>query len=271
MKPMLAPYMRPLTLLARAGMDARKALKRDPRLWRAHVALAVVHVCRREWNPAREEFDKALRINAAETRYHPWYAAFLMAIGKTKEALILVADRAEERPEDPFAHAIWGLFAYVARDFDTARLLLDEALSKNPDNWVACFASACVRLHSGDTDGVGERLVMRAHEQLHTEVFPGLYVLCLRTPTVRDKQSLDQELNSIAAHVQTSEYWSPLQTALGQMAFNEKEAALESLAEAFNDCTPYMAWMHLWPFLDPLRGEKKFQRLVGRMRLPASK
>jgi hypothetical protein len=29
-----------------------------------------------------------------------------------------------------------------------------------------------------------------------------------------------------------------------------------------------MAWLHLWPFLDPLRADKRFERLVTRMGLP---
>jgi tetratricopeptide (TPR) repeat protein len=271
-QPMLAPYMQPRKLLGRAKADALKALHLDAKQWRAYVALASVHVCRREWSKAQDAFAVALRINPKDTRYHPWYAAFLMALGKKKEALTLVSDRAEERPGDPFALAIWGLFAYVARDFDDARSLLEEALAKNPKDWVACFASACLRL-DGNTpdDGTGERLITRAHNLLEMDVLPGLRVLSLRKQSPPDKESLEEEIQSHALSWQRHEYWSPLQMALGQMAFSENAEALQSLTESFNDCNPYMAWLHLWPFLDPLRTEKKFQRLVARMRLPGAR
>jgi tetratricopeptide (TPR) repeat protein len=269
--PMLAPYIDPRKALVRARADALTALRRDPKQWRAHVALAAVHVCRRKWKEAQEEFSKALRINKTETRYHPWYAAFLMAIGRKNQALSLVSDRAEERPEDPFALAIWGLFAYVERDFGTARRILDDALSHNPKDWVACFASACLRLHEDmPDDGAAERLITRAHDLMEMDVFPGLRVIGLRSQAEPDKQALEQEIEVHAFNWRNHEYWSPLQLALGQIAYGENAEAMQSIGEAFNACDPYMAWLHLWPFLDPLRGEKKFQALVKRMRLPGT-
>jgi tetratricopeptide (TPR) repeat protein len=267
--PMLAPYIQPRKMLARAKADALKSLRLDAKQWRAHVALGSIHMCRREWGKSQEAFTNALRINPKETRYHPAYAAFLMTVGKKKEALALVADRAEERPGDPFALALWGLFAYVARDYTVARSLLDEALAKNPKDWVACFASACLRLQ-GDTsdDGTGERLITRAHDLLEMEVFPALRVLCLRRQLPPDEESLNHQLQFIGASMESKRYYSPLETALGQFAYGETSEAIQSLAEAFDDYNPYMAWLHLWPFLDPLRSEKKFQKLVARMRLP---
>jgi len=119
------------------------------------------------------------------------------------------------------------------------------------------------------SDGLGERLVTRAHDLLNMDVFPGLRVLSLRQSSPMDEEALNQEIECIADTMNNHDYYSPLQTALGQMAYAENDRALESLAEAFKDRDPYMAWLHLWPFLDPLRGDKRFQRLVGRMRLPA--
>jgi tetratricopeptide (TPR) repeat protein len=230
--------------------------------------LAAVHTCRREWQPAKDEFTRALRLEPDETRYHPWYAAFLMATGKESEALELVARRAEERPGDPFAHAIWGLFAYVAREFDTAEALLSEAVSKNPRNWVACFAYACLRLQQEKTDGQAARLVLKAHETLSMDVFPGLRFLCLRAVSPPDEETLDFEIGLIAKSDSENDYWSPLQHALGQIAYGEHDEALASLSEAFNERSPFMAWLHLWPLLDPLRGDKRFTRLLTRMKLP---
>jgi hypothetical protein len=104
---------------------------------------------------------------------------------------------------------------------------------------------------------------------LNMDVFPGLRILTLRQSSPRDEEALKQEIECIADTMNTHDYYSPLQTALGQMAYAENKEALESLSEAFNDRNPYMVWLHLWPFLDPLRNDKKFQRLVTRMRLPA--
>jgi len=43
--------------------------------------------------------------------------------------------------------------------------------------------------------------------------------------------------------------------------------AIDSLHKACDDHDPAMVWLHLWPFLDPLRGEPEFAELLKRMNL----
>jgi hypothetical protein len=63
-------------------------------------------------------------------------------------------------------------------------------------------------------------------------------------------------------------YVRPLQLALGHMALGEEELAIRNLEAACEEGDPFLAWMHLWPVLDPLRNLNGFRRLIDRMELP---
>jgi tetratricopeptide (TPR) repeat protein len=270
MGPMMAPYARPAKLYASARASAQRALRLNPKLWRPHVVLGAFHACRYEWKSAQAHFDRALEIDRTETRYHPWYAAFLLAVGKKHDALELVALRAKERPEDPFAQAIHGLFVYAVRDYAAAELLLESAIHKNVKNWVACFAYTCLYMKREHQDGYGARMTWNVQNELEMDVFPGLYILALCNMTPMDKETLGPELGRLQQNdLQDHDYWSNFQMAMINVGMKHNDRALKYLRQAFKAHEPYMAWLHIWPFLDPLRNEEGFKALVRRMKLPA--
>jgi tetratricopeptide (TPR) repeat protein len=108
---------------AAAEESALAALRLQPQLWRAHLVMGAVHCCRYQWAHAETSFDAALAIAPNRTRDHSWYAGFLLATGREKEALRLVRSRAEERPEDLSAQIALGLFLYATRRVDEAEAL----------------------------------------------------------------------------------------------------------------------------------------------------
>jgi hypothetical protein len=63
----------------------------------------------------------------------------------------------------------------------------------------------------------------------------------------------------------------PVQKALAYLGLGETDQAVLSLHAAFAHSDPLLLWLHLWPVFDPLRGHKRFQELIRRMNLPASK
>ncbi len=59
----------------------------------------------------------------------------------------------------------------------------------------------------------------------------------------------------------------PFQLALAHLGANEMEA-IADLSRACDEGDPKMAWLHLWPFFDPLRELAGFKTLLARLRLP---
>jgi hypothetical protein len=67
-----------------------------------------------------------------------------------------------------------------------------------------------------------------------------------------------------------SGYVEPLQVALGHLSFGDYSLAVESLAQGAGIGDIHMLWLHLWPFLDPLRERADFKSLVKKLGLPAA-
>jgi tetratricopeptide (TPR) repeat protein len=292
--------------VAAAEASAWEALRLQPKLWRAHVVLGAVHCCRREWENAEKSFDAALQIAPNRTRDHAWYAGFLVAIGREKEALQVTRSRVEERPDDLSAQIALGLFLYVTRRFGEAEAYLNEVAGSFPASWLARIVQACVYL-ARDQEVEALVSVEQAHTilvnqsdnpPLHDNVFPGLLNLCRwRGGTEGDKhvaretmkraigldRSAVHEVRHNAGEVPGDyegwdpgefdthiPYWTPLQLALGFMGLGEAESAIQALTRAVSEGDPLTAWLHLLPLFDPLRGDPAFEALIKRMNFPSA-
>ena len=62
----------------------------------------------------------------------------------------------------------------------------------------------------------------------------------------------------------THEYVSPYDLAIIYAALGEKDKAVEKLNEAFETKSGWVIHLQVDPFLDPLRDDPRFQRLIGR-------
>lgn len=198
--------IQPHSPIQAADKSALEALGLQPRSWRAHVVQGAVHCCRYHWREAEESFQKALAIAPGHTRQHAWYAAYLLAIGKDEKALQLVASRASERHDDPFAQVAIGLFLYVARRFDDAEKLLCEVIEEFPDCWLGRIVQACVQLAGGNVNEAAYLIEdartiiyeMSEYSEPTDNVFVGLERLCdfQRGNRMLAQESVDSALNS---------------------------------------------------------------------------
>ena len=131
---------------------ATDAIALQPKNWRAHVVLGVVHSCHHRWTEAEESFQMALAVAPRSTREHAWYAAYLLAIGKEDEALQLALARATDNQSDVSAQVALGFFLYVTRRVDEAETHLLDVTQDFPNSWLARIALACVYFEKGQTE-----------------------------------------------------------------------------------------------------------------------
>ena len=61
-----------------------------------------------------------------------------------------------------------------------------------------------------------------------------------------------------------------LNIALTYLALGERDAALEWLTKAVDAHQGYMRWAGVIPFLDPLRGDPRFQAIIARVGIPSA-
>ncbi len=81
----------------------------------------------------------------------------------------------------------------------------------------------------------------------------------------RDKDGLDRSMMAVykelgdAASYQYAEIYAE---------FGDKERALAALEQGLEIRDSGLAWIRVDPYLDPLRGERRFQTLIGRLDFP---
>jgi hypothetical protein len=67
-----------------------------------------------------------------------------------------------------------------------------------------------------------------------------------------------------------SEYVSPVEHAIVQIALGDRERALDWIERAIDERRGWAAYLRVHPIADPLRGEPRFNALVKRMKYDAS-
>jgi len=268
------------TNLDLAAHSVNEALRCSPALWRAHALRGVLHGCHGKWREAGQSFDRALQKDEFQTRYGAWYyPAYLMAVGRTDEALVLVRTCAEENPDDLPSQLAQGVFLYAARRYEEALYSLAAANTMNPRQWIARTVSALVALAQREP---ATAHVILAHRLVGEELFPGLLLLCYaaelrlrKTPEqwgasrraatddlfssvyralgeIADTlPSPSEQLARVLKHA-GKHYVSPLQLGLAYLALNRTRSAAAQLKRARRENHPLAAWLHLWPVLDPL-------------------
>ena len=289
-------YLTPEACMKQAQVSVDEALRCNLKLWRAHAIQGTLHCFHRRWDAAQAAFDTALTCDAHLTRYGAWYyPAYLVAMGQSHEAVALTNERAREKSEDLPSQIVHGVFLYLARRFDEAVFVLALAEAMNARQWLTRTVSALVARAKNEPAAAHIILV---HQLVGDDILPGLLSLCL-TESLRLRKSPEQlgesrrnatdplfaavyaALDEIIDTLPTPseqltqlnerskrKYVAPIQLALACMAVNDGRNAVKHLADACSEFYPLVAWMHILPVFDGLRGRKDFQKLVERAGFP---
>jgi Flp pilus assembly protein TadD len=86
--------------LEAAGIDLREALKRDARLWQAHALLGVIYDAEKNHSDAREEYQKALKIQPNASAVYNDLGVSLYLSGKFRESAEAFLRAFDLNPED---------------------------------------------------------------------------------------------------------------------------------------------------------------------------
>lgn len=132
--------------------SAAKAVELAPEYWRTYAALGAVLLCDHDLAGASSAFGQALKLDAEKTRQYGWYIPFLISDGRHAEALQIARRRSEDRVEDPSAQAVYGFCLYLARQFDKARGVLEQALKLDRNHWFSLLVMSLVLFALDDPD-----------------------------------------------------------------------------------------------------------------------
>jgi tetratricopeptide (TPR) repeat protein len=121
----------------RAKAAAREAIRMDPELGEGHASLAHVRLHDWDWVGLEREFERAVGLNPGYAIAHYWYAEYLMAMGRTEQAVARVQHAWGLDPLNSVINASVGMIRYLAHDYDGALSALQRGLEIDPTHYVS--------------------------------------------------------------------------------------------------------------------------------------
>ncbi|HEX2268676.1 MAG TPA: tetratricopeptide repeat protein, partial [Pyrinomonadaceae bacterium] len=243
---------------------ATKALTLDPTLGEAHTALGYVKHYNWDWTAAEQELKRAIELNPNYANGHNFYASFLMSRGRVEEA-IAASNRAREL--DPFSLSISaqrGFLLENARRYDEAIEQLRSVIAMDPNNYSAHWMLG----HTYAANKQFDQAIAAAEKAVElSDRAPGaLGILGLAYGLAGRKDEANKVLNELL-ELNKRRYITPAALVNIYVGLDQKDQAFIWLERAFQERSNYLAYLKVFPIMDPLRSDPRFVDLVQRVGL----
>jgi TolB-like protein/tetratricopeptide (TPR) repeat protein len=245
----------------KAKAAAREAIRMDPELGEGYASLAHVRLHDWDWVGLESEFRRAVELNPGYAIAHYWYAEYLMAMGRTEQAVARVRHAWELDPLNSVINASVGMIRYLAHDYDGALSALWRGLEIDPAHYVshlrvglACLQKGLVR------EGTG---AMQRAVELSGGSTEALAGLAQAHAVGGDRQAMETVVQQLVAS--GDRYTSPYNVARAFGAVGDTRRALEWLEKAYQEHNPDLIELTREPSFRSLWPEEKFRQLVRRI------
>jgi eukaryotic-like serine/threonine-protein kinase len=251
--------------MERAKAMARKAIALDETLAEAHTSLGwVTFIYDWDWPAAEREFSRAIQLNPHYSTARQWYAWFLIAMGRSDEALAEGRAAIDLDPSSVSIRRSLGWLHYYARQFEPALDNLRRALAMDPTAEETHRMLGLVYLQQGLYDDAAASFKEAvASSNYDVMALAGLGHVAARRGRVDETRAI---LNDFHERSKAS-YVSPVALCGLHVALGEADDAFGWLEQAYRERRGWLAYLKIEPMLDGLRNDQRFPRLVERMRL----
>ncbi|HJS23797.1 MAG TPA: tetratricopeptide repeat protein, partial [Pyrinomonadaceae bacterium] len=248
----------------RAEEAATKALTLDGARAEAHTALGYVKHYNWDWPAAEQDFKRAIELNPNYANAHNFYASYLMSRGRVDES-IAASNRAREL--DPFSLSISaqrGFLLENARRYKEAIEQLRGVIAMDPNHYQAYWFLG----HTYAANGQFDEAIAAAEKAVAlSERTPGaLGMLGLAYGLAGRKSDALKILNELL-ELNKSRYVTPAAIVNVYIGLGDKDQAFVWLEKAYQERSNYLAYLKVFPIVDPLRSDPRYADLVRRVGL----
>ncbi len=253
----------PQEYLPRAKAAAEKAVELDDSLAEAHASLGLVYDSYFRSAESAREFDRSIQLDPNYATAHHWYGRLTLVMqGKLDHALVEVKRAYELDPVSPIIHTDVGAVYLMARRYDEAIEQLRGTVQMDPEfYWAHRFLGMALDL-KGDTTGALAEFTKAF--QLNDDPAGLGFIGHAQARMGHEKEArarLDQ-MNDAAKR----RYVAPYAFALIHLALGDKDQALDWLEKAAQERgLTYFNFIKVDPFLDPLRGDPRFEAVMQKV------
>jgi serine/threonine protein kinase/tetratricopeptide (TPR) repeat protein len=247
----------------RADWYARQAVRLDPNLPEAHVALArtLIRFPDRYRESMRETLA-ALRLNPSEPEALYSLASYFVASGDLQRAACIGDRIVEVNPTSNMARTRG--YAYVnAVDPEGIMRVVDQALASPETELAGQDMLANAHLLRGDiaaAEAAGRRLLDIAPDH-----YLGKSIMMLVAADRGDRETVERRLREMEADVRTN-HWATLRAALAWARLGEREKAVAHMRRAIELGNHSWYFLVKHPWLEDLQGDSEYQQLIGKLK-----
>jgi TolB-like protein/DNA-binding winged helix-turn-helix (wHTH) protein/Flp pilus assembly protein TadD len=253
----------PQDYLPRARAGAQKAVELDDTLAEAHTSLAYVFFYDFENAQSVKEFERAISLNPNYAMAHLWYGLGpLSAMGEFERAIAEEKRALELDPISPIINADLGTVYTLARRYDEAIAQLRDTVEMNPQFYGGhrCLGWAL------ELKGATGEAIAEYHKAFELSDDPMMLAMLAHAEASIGKQNQARQILSQLTEEAKARYVPAYAFAVIYLALGEKDHALDWLEQAARDHDGfYTNLIKVEPFLDPLRGDPRFETLVSRI------
>lgn len=241
---------------------ALKALEIDGRLSEARTALGWTKLFyERDWNGAREEFERAIQLSPNYAIAHQGYAIYLVCMGEFDRAKAEILQAQQLDPVNLNIRCDVGWILYFSRRMDESISQLKQVVDMDPSYAVAhAFLAPAY-----DQKGMYEEALAEAQKAL--ALFEGNEHRIASLGIAYARAGKKHEARDILARLMKASrdhYISPYNTGLIYASLGETDESLNWLERACDDRFWMMAFLNVDPRWDSLRSNPRFIEILRR-------
>ncbi len=247
----------------RAKAAAERALQLDDLLGEAHTSLANVFFRYLKLDQSAREFERSIQLNPNYPTAHQWYGRLtLLAIGQFDRAMAEAKRAVELDPISPIGRTDIATVYMIARRYDEAIAQLRSTLETDPDfYWAHRQLGLALELKGAREDAIVE--YQRASE-LNDD--PRNLAFLAHAKAGMGRQNEAREILAELTETAKARYISGYSFAVIHLALGEKDQALDWLEKDAREQTGFeINFIKVDPYLDPLRGDPRFEALVEKL------
>ena len=257
---------RPREAMERAERAARKSLDIDPGLAEGYGSLGfVLSLYNWDWSGAEAALRQAVELNPGFSLARLWLAAHLSRMGRHDEALAEVGRAENLDPLNLRIRTTHGTLLYDARRYDEAVDQLETTLMLGPDYRPAHRILGLAYLGKKKYDKAieeHEKAVELSGRSCSELSFLGAAYAAAgrRAEAVKTLEELEDRA--------TRQYVPAFARIWTLLQLGDTDRTFVWLEKAFDERSPFLAFLKVHPLFDPVRSDPRFQSLLRRMDFP---
>lgn len=258
----------PDTAYPKARRAAERALELAPGFHEAWAALAhTLFVYDRDFEAADAAYRDALRLNPRFAQGHHRYSLYLVAMGRTSEAME-EAERAFQLDSvSSVMNAAVARQRYFQRDYVGALEGYEKARRLDPGYFHPHLGVGLSLLALGQPEDAAQALQQALELTGGSHPLP-LTFLNMALTHAGDPSAAVRGLQVLARLREQGIYVPFEYDAVLQIALGSFDEALDLLDAAYENNSSVMVYLNVYPLADPLKDHPRFQALVQRAGLP---